>query len=151
MNASGQPSLYKIFISYRREDSQATVDHIYDRLKDRFGREAIFMDVDGIPPGYSFPGYVDYVLRQCRVALIVLGPSWPTVVEPSGRYAGQARLKDPADHVRIEVEQALALAPVNAAGEPASGLLLIPLLVQGARMPNADVVNANDRRPDGIH
>ncbi len=29
-----QPSAsYKIFISYRRDDSQATTDHIYDRLR----------------------------------------------------------------------------------------------------------------------
>ena len=35
--------------------------------------------------------------------------------------------------MRIEPEQALALAPVNAAGAPASALLLIPVLVQARR------------------
>ncbi len=136
---------YKIFISYRRDDSQATVDHIYDRLKDHFGRDALFMDVDSIPPGYSFPGYVKSVLRQCRIALIVIGPAWLSLLSNDGPYKGQPRLADPADLVRIEVEQTLALAPVNDDGRPTSDLLLMPVLVQGARMPHAEELPASLR------
>src|SRR6185437_5787536 len=109
-----QPSAsYKIFISYRRDDTQDSVGRIYDRLKDHFGRDAIFMDVDSIPPGYSFPGYVKGVLRQCRIALVIIGPTWLSVLSNDGPYTGQPRLNDSADLVRIEVEQALALAPVD--------------------------------------
>ncbi|HEY1389837.1 MAG TPA: SUMF1/EgtB/PvdO family nonheme iron enzyme [Ktedonobacterales bacterium] len=136
---------YKIFISYRRDDSQATVDHIYDRLKDHFGRDAIFMDVDSIPPGYSFPGYVKSVLRQCRIALIVIGPSWLSVLSHDGPYKGQPRIADPADFVRVEIEQTLALAPVNDDGRPTSDLLLMPVLVQSARMPHAEELPASLR------
>lgn len=132
---SNQSNRFDIFISYRREDSQATVDHIYEWLVRAFGRDATFKDVDAIPVGYSFPGYVNSKLAGARVALIVIGPAWTTVVAKDGPHTGQPRLVDPADHVRIEVERALALSPVNVAGEPISGLLLIPLLVQGARMP----------------
>jgi formylglycine-generating enzyme required for sulfatase activity len=142
MSGSGS---YKIFISYRRDDSQATVDHIYDRLKDHFGRDAIFMDVDSIPPGYSFPGYVKSVLRQCRIALIVIGPAWLSLLSNDGPYKGQPRLADPADLVRVEVEQTLALAPVNDDGRPTSDLLLTPVLVQGARMPHAEELPASLR------
>ncbi len=133
---------YKIFISYRRDDTQATVDHIYDWLVRAFARElgakAIFKDVDAIPVGYGFPGVVASKMRQCRVALIVIGPSWTTLLSHDDPYTGQPRLNDPADNVRVEVEQALVLAPMNEAGEPASQLLLIPVLVQGARMPRAE-------------
>ncbi len=135
----------KIFISYRRDDSSATVDRIYDRLKDHFGRDPIFMDVDSIPPGYGFPGYVKSVLRQCRIALIIIGPIWLSVLSDDGPYKGQPRLADPADFVRIEVEQTLALAPVNDDGRPISDLLLMPVLVQGARMPHAEELPANLR------
>ncbi|HEY7339552.1 MAG TPA: SUMF1/EgtB/PvdO family nonheme iron enzyme [Ktedonobacterales bacterium] len=134
---------YKIFISYRRDDSQATVDHIYDRLTESFGATAIFMDVDAIPPGYDFSSYITYVLQQCRVVLIVIGPSWPTATEKSGAYAGQPRLTNPSDHVRIETEQALALASVSDAGEPIGDLRLIPLLVQGASMPSQEQLPAS--------
>ena len=144
MSQSSQPTGYDIFICYRREDSQATVDHIYEWLVRAFGRDATFKDVDAIPVGYSFPGYVNSRLAGCRVALIVIGPTWPSVVAKDGTYVGQPRLADPADHVRIEVERALALSPVNEAGEPTSGLLLIPLLVQGARMP------AREQLPDSL-
>ncbi len=114
-------------------------------LKDHFGRDAIFIDVDSIPPGYSFPGYVKSVLRQCRIALVIIGPTWRSVLSKSGPYAGQPRLNDPADLVRIEVEQALALAPVNDDGRPTSALLLLPVLVQGARMPHAEELPASLR------
>ncbi len=138
MSASDQPSPYKIFISYRRDDAQDTVGHIYYRLKERFGADAIFMDVDGIPIGYDFASYINFVLRQCRVVLIVMGVNWPTVVEKDGPNKGQSRLGNPEDHVRIETEQALALSAVNEAGEPTGDLRLIPLLVQGASMPRQD-------------
>lgn len=138
MNDINEGSSYKVFISYRRQDSQATSDRIYESLLNYFSRDEIFMDTDTIPPGYSFPGYIEYVLRQCRVALIVIGPSWSSVTETSGEYAGQRRLDDPGDHVRIEVERALELGQVDSAGRPTGNLLLIPLLVQNAHMPRAN-------------
>ena len=74
---------------------------------------------------------------QCRVVLVVLGPAWPSVLANDGPYPGQPRLADPQDHVRIETEQALALAPVDAAGRPTSDLLLIPLWCRARSMPRA--------------
>lgn len=134
-----EASPYKIFISYRRDDSQDSVGHIYDRLKARFGADAIFIDVTSIPVGYVFASYIHHVLEQCRVALIVIGPTWPTIVETrENPYKGQPRLNNPDDYVRIETEQALSLAEVNAAGEPTGRLRLIPVLVQGAHMPEAE-------------
>ena len=148
MSQPGQPasSPYKIFLSYRRDDTQDTVGHLYYRLKERFGAQAIFMDVDAIPMGYDFASYINFVLRQCRVVLIVIGPDWTTLAERAGPYQGQARLANPADHVRIETEQALALSAVNETGEPVGDLRLIPLLVQGASMPRPEQLPASLQR-----
>jgi formylglycine-generating enzyme required for sulfatase activity len=129
-------SPYKVFISYRRTDSQATVDHIYEWLVRAFGRDVIFKDVDSIPPGVEFDPYIEHVMRQCRVVLVVLGPSWSSVLATEGAYSGQPRLVDPEDHVRIEVEQALALAPVDSTGQPTGSVWMIPVLVQNAQMLN---------------
>lgn len=50
----------QIFISYRRFDSTAITGRIYDRLRQEFGKDAIFKDVDNIPAGRDFRG----VLRE---------------------------------------------------------------------------------------
>lgn len=44
----------KIFISYRRVDSEDVAGRIYDRLVQHFGHDAIFKDVDDIPFGVDF-------------------------------------------------------------------------------------------------
>jgi hypothetical protein len=56
------------------------------------------------------------------VLLAVIGPRWLTAAGTRGR-----RLDDPADLVRLEIEAALT-----------RGVLVIPVLVGGARMPSTD-------------
>jgi len=111
-----------IFISYRREDSAATCGRMYDRMKAYFGAQAVFKDVDNIPPGADFPQYLQGVLRRCAVLLAVIGPQWLDARTAEGRR----RLDDPGDFVRIEIETALS-----------EGVTVIPVLVQGASMPPA--------------
>ncbi len=118
-----------IFISYRRADSADISGRIYDRLTERFGRERVFKDVDSIPPGVNFPDYIAESIEASDVALIIIGPRW---LEASAGFA-QRRLDDPADFVRVEIETALRL-----------GVVVIPVLVGGARMP------AERRLPEGL-
>ena len=66
----------KIFISYRREDSQATADHLYDRLEGHFGSGNVFFDVDSIPIGRDFVEYLDEQVSQCDVLLALVGKKW---------------------------------------------------------------------------
>jgi hypothetical protein len=44
----------KIFICYRRDDSQAAAGRLFDRLSIRSGGQNIFMDIDRIAPGENF-------------------------------------------------------------------------------------------------
>jgi hypothetical protein len=117
----------RIFISYRREDSAATCGRIFDRLVARFGRDAVFKDVDSIPPGVDFREHIGRFLDQSAMALVVIGPQWRGVTDAQGR----TRLEQPADLVRLEVEGALQ-----------RGIAVIPLLVQGAAMPGEDALPA---------
>lgn len=112
----------KVFISYRRDDSAAVVGRIYDRLIAHFGRDAVFKDVDSIPYGAKFAEYIRSVLQQCAVQLVVIGPHWLSIAHPNGTR----RLDDLADFVRMEIEAALELE-----------IPIIPVLVQGAGMPQA--------------
>lgn len=123
-----------IFISYRREDSAKDAAKLYETLAARIGASYVFKDVDDIPLGADFGRHISEVLPRCRIALIVIGPGWAKVRDQDGRR----RLEDPFDWVRIEVELAVAAATRG-------DLQVIPILVNGARMPRADEV------PTAIH
>lgn len=44
-----------VFLSYRRQDTEFSAAWLYERLVGRFGREAVFKDVDSINLGDDFP------------------------------------------------------------------------------------------------
>ena len=112
----------KIFISYRRADSKYVVDRIRDRLIDTYGEEAIFRDLESIPLGQDFSGVLNEATSTCDVMLVVIGPQWVTITDDQGNK----RLFEPNDYTRLEVE----------AGLSNKNILVIPLLVMNAKMPD---------------
>ncbi len=120
----------KIFISYRRADSQTFTDRIHDRLEETFGIENVFQDVDDIPPGADFRVAIRQAVSSCDVVLVVIGPGWVISTDLQGRK----RLFNVVDYVRIEVETALN-----------SDKLVIPILIDGASPLNVDDL------PDSLH
>lgn len=115
-----------IFVGYRRDDTADVAGRIYDAMAQRFGRQRLFKDVDNIAPGVDFGDYINTVLPRCRVALILIGPHWLESRDESGRR----RLDDEHDWVRVEIETALATP----------GLLVAPVLINGAQMPRSEDV-----------
>jgi len=113
----------RITISYRRDDSLDITGRIFDRLAGHFGREAVFRDIDSIPPGADFRRHIDRVLDESDIILAIVGPRW---IGPDNE---QLRLTSPADPVRLEIETALRK------DKP-----LIPVLVSRAVMPHPDVL-----------
>jgi hypothetical protein len=116
----------RITISYRRDDTLDITGRIFDRLAGHFGREAVFRDIDSIPPGADFRRHIDRVLDESDVILAIVGPRW---IGPNKK---QLRLASPADPVRLEIETALRK------DKP-----LIPVLVSRAVMPHPDVLPAS--------
>ena len=112
------PSVSKIVISYRRDDSEAVTGRIFDRLTQTFGKETVFRDIDSIPVGIDFRDHIGSVLRQSDLLVAIIGPRWLGATR-----GGRARIDDPTDLVRVEVETALAM-----------DLPIIPILVGNARM-----------------
>jgi len=104
-----------IFISYRREDSAPSAGRLCDRLGAEFGADQVFIDVDDIPPGADFSAHIGAKIGSCDALIAVIGKQWLN-----------ARLSDPNDLVSREI--ALALQ---------RGILVIPVLVEGATMPKA--------------
>jgi hypothetical protein len=117
-----------IFISYRREDSRGAAGRIYDRLELHFGHDRIFMDVDTIQPGMDFIDAIENAVSKTDVFLVVIGPNWVTATD----RAGQKRLDNPEDFVRLEVGSALK-----------RNVWVIPVLVNGAMIPRSDELPDN--------
>jgi TIR domain len=113
----------KIFISYRREDTQGEAGHLLADLRRRFGQDRVFLDVAAIRPGEDFRKAVEKAVGSCMVLLVLIGKKWSTVTDPSGRR----RLDDPRDFVRFETAVALR-----------RDVRVIPVLVQGAAMPKEE-------------
>ncbi len=109
-----------IMISYRRDDSADVTGRICDWLKKKFGRDAVFLDVDSIPFGFDFRIYLDAEVAKCNAFLAIIGRQW---LKKSGNK-DKSRLEDPNDFVRIEIESALN-----------RNIPVIPVLVGGAGMP----------------
>jgi hypothetical protein len=111
----------RVFISYRRADAGWPARWLADRLGSHFGAGVVFHDVESIRPGDDFAAQIDAAVAACSVLLAVIGPQWLAVEGDAGR-----RLDDPLDWVRLEIEAALR-----------RGISVIPVLVDGARMPSA--------------
>ena len=110
----------RIFLSYRREDTNAHANWIYTHLVSHLGPQQVFLDADNIPPGEDFVEYLGKSVASCDVLFAIIGRSWLTVTDETGK----PRLFNPEDFVVVEIEQALR-----------RGVRVIPVLVGGAQMP----------------
>jgi ABC-type amino acid transport substrate-binding protein len=113
----------RIFISYRREEAAYPAGWLFNRLADSYGKDQIFKDVDNIELGEDFVERITAAVGSCDVLLALIGPQWLTIADERG----QRRLDSSDDFVRLEIEAALTRK-----------VLVIPILVDGASMPDAD-------------
>ena len=113
----------RIYVSYRRADTTAYAGRLFENLSHHFGSGFVFMDVQGgIARGQDFSQAIDTALNTCEVALVIVGKHWATSAGPDGKL----RLDDPNDWVRVETAAVLR-----------RNILVIPVLVNGARLPEA--------------
>src|SRR5215471_11922820 len=118
----------RIFMSYRREDTDYPAAWLYERLASHFSGNQVFKDIDSIELGDDFVEEITTAVQSCEVLLALIGLRWLTAADRDG----QRRLDDPNDFVRVEIEAALT-----------RGVRVIPVLVEGARMPRADELPAS--------
>jgi hypothetical protein len=118
----------RIFISYRRNDTAWTAGWLFDRLAGQYGEGQVFKDVDSIELGDDFVEVITTAVGSCDVLLALIGQGWLTITDEEGRR----RLDNPEDFVRLEIEAALT-----------RNVRVIPILIEGARMPRADQLPAS--------
>ncbi len=109
----------RVFISYGRQDSRAACDHLHASLAEHFGAQRVFRDLMTIKPGEDYPAVIERAIKNTSVFIALIGRRWLTV-----KLKGRRRLDDRDDPVRLEIESALRC-----------GVTLIPVLVDGAKMP----------------
>jgi hypothetical protein len=115
-------------VSYRREETAYPAGWLYERLAERFGTGQVFKDVDSIQLGDDFVEVITGAVASCDVLLALIGDQWLTATDDLGRR----RIDNPDDFVRLEIEAALSRR-----------VRVIPILVDGARMPVADELPAS--------
>lgn len=93
----------RIFIAYRRDDSQGFAGRIYDRLAGHFGPESVFRDINDIEPGRAWEEAIDEALGSCNVFVLLVGQRWVDATDDEGKL----RLHDPEDRHRREIETAI--------------------------------------------
>jgi hypothetical protein len=104
----------RIFISYRRADTANQAGWLAERLAAHYGRPQIVRDVDSIQLGNDFAEVIAAAVTSCDALVALIGHQW------------LAAAAGPNDFVRVEIEAALT-----------RGIRVIPVLVDGARMPTA--------------
>lgn len=116
----------KVFISYRRSDSQWQTKQLYDALCNQVSnpKENIFYDLDSMLVGFDFRERIDDAVSKCDVLIAVIGNRWESERDPD---TGERRLDNPNDLVRLEIAAALK-----------RNIQVVPVLVDGTSMPKAE-------------
>ena len=120
-SAGNAPS--RIFMSYRRDDTDYPAAWLFTELVRHFDRDQVFKDVDSIELGDDFVEVITRAVASCDVLLALIGRRWLKIAGRDGRR----RLDNPDDFVRLEIEAALT-----------RNVRVIPILVEAAQMPRAD-------------
>lgn len=106
----------ELFIAYRRADAPGHAGRLGERLIKFFGPGQVFKDIESLGPGDDFEDVVREMLQRAFVMVVIIGPGWLN-----------DRIQDPNDLHREEISTALQ-----------RGIRIIPVLVNGARMPRKE-------------
>jgi glycerophosphoryl diester phosphodiesterase len=113
----------RVFMSYRRDDTDFPASWLYERLTSHLGHDQVFKDVDSIELGDDFVQVINGAVGSCDVLLALIGDRWLTISDKDGNR----RLDDPKDFVRLEIEAALRRR-----------VRVIPILLGSAEMPTKE-------------
>jgi len=129
--AGVSPVALKIFISYRQEDSQYPARDLNRVLREEFGAENVFFDVDVLRPGMDWRRSVSDRAGSCGVLLALIGPKWLSLLHARSQANVVAAVEDV---MRTEIHLALTSS---------ANITVLPILLDGCLMPAADQLPRN--------
>jgi hypothetical protein len=112
----------RIFVSYRREDTAGYAGRLFDTLRNAFGANNVFRDIEQIAPGQQFESAIDKAIQSSDVLVALIGRQWLRISDENGRR----RIDDSRDFVHLEITAALKRK-----------IKVIPVLVQDVPLPNS--------------
>ena len=115
--------LGKIFISYRRSDTQGYAGRLSDSLESYFGDNRVFRDIDDIKGGSEFAKDIEKQMSSADAVIVLIGPNWLTISNDDGKR----RIDDPDDWVVEEIATAIEL-----------GIRIFPVLIEGTVLPRIE-------------
>jgi len=118
-----QKQQQRIFISYRRDDTQWVAARLADTLGGYFGEERIFRDIEGISGGADFGVVITETVNRADAVIVLIGKRWLNACDETG----QQRLKDSEDWVAQEIAAALK-----------QKVPVYPVLVDDVSMPRSE-------------
>lgn len=122
----------KIFISYRRIDSYET-NRLASSLKSEYGENNIFLDYESINGGDEWPDTIRKAVEEASVLIVIVGKNWLFMQDEA---SGKRKIDMENDWVRKEIITFLKRQREN------KELLLLPVLINGAKMPNKEYLDA---------
>ncbi|MCA9912036.1 MAG: toll/interleukin-1 receptor domain-containing protein [Anaerolineae bacterium] len=121
--------MHRVFISYRRADSEEMASKIHDRLsaslQTSLNPNPVFLDTSDLHAGAELRTEILKILNDVDVLLVIIGTQWLTTTLPGQE---QPRIFDPVDFLHREVRYGLS-------EWAARDMNVIPVLVNGAKMP----------------
>lgn len=116
------PTKPQIIINYREEDSEQTSSILHSALSRALGYGNVIVASTSTQQGTNRHRAIENQLRRADTMLVLIGPHWMNIHDEHG-----TRLLDhDNDHLRSEIEQALAL-----------NLRVIPILLDNATLDTA--------------
>lgn len=123
----------RIFISYRRADAADVARRLKRRLEGRDRKLHVFLDEASLDAGAQFAQPLASSIEQAHLVLVLISPIWQT-------REGSARIRDPQDFVHRELTWAFR-----------HEVSVVPVLVEGARMPAPETLPSGIRSLTAIH
>ena len=113
----------RIFISYRRSDTQGYAGRLSDSLEAYFGGKRVFRDIEDIKGGSEYAKDIEKSLSSADAVIVLMGPNWLSVTGEDGKR----RIDDPEDWVSQEIVTAIE-----------QGIRVFPVLIEGTVLPRKD-------------
>ena len=110
----------RIFISYRRSDTQGYAGRLSDSLEAYFGGKRVFRDIEDIKGGSKYAKDIEDQLSTADAVIVLIGPNWLSVADENE----ERRIDDPEDWVVKEIVTAIE-----------NGTRIFPVLIEGTVLP----------------
>jgi len=118
----------KIFISYRRSDTQGYARRLSDSLETYFGGNRVFRDIKDIKGGSEYAKDIEEQMSSADAVIVLIGPNWLSVSYEEGKR----RIDDSDDWVVQEIITAIEL-----------GIRVFPVLIDGTVLPRKNELPPN--------